>query len=162
MEFLEGWHDFFVATVGAAAALAGLIIVAISVNIKDIIAFPSMTSRAGATVASLVLSLVSTSVMLIPGQPIPLLGLEILLVAAVVMVITVKSAVAILRESGTGSSVAWTKVALAVVQVLPFLVGAVSLIAGRAEGVPWVAAGVLFVFLGSVTNAWVLLVEILR
>ena len=162
MEFLEGWHDFFVATVGAAAALAGLIIVAISVNIKDIIAFPSMTSRAGATVASLVLSLVSTSVMLIPGQPIPLLGLEILLVAAVVTVITVKSAVAILRESGTGSSAAWTKVALAVVQVLPFLVGAVSLIAGRAEGVPWVAAGVLLVFLGSVTNAWVLLVEILR
>ena len=52
MDVMEGWHDFFVATVGAAAALAGLIIVAISVNIKDIIAFPSMISRAGATVAS--------------------------------------------------------------------------------------------------------------
>ena len=30
----EGWTDFFVATAGAAAALAGLVIVAMTVNIR--------------------------------------------------------------------------------------------------------------------------------
>lgn len=65
---IEGWHDFFVANVGAAAALAGLIIVAISVNIEAIIKIPVITSRAGATVASLVLSLVSSGIMLIPSR----------------------------------------------------------------------------------------------
>ena len=36
------------------------------------------------------------------------------------------------------------------------------LLTGAEEGVYWIAAGVLAVFIGSVANAWVLLVEILR
>jgi hypothetical protein len=162
MDMMEGWHDFFVATVGAAAALAGLIIVAISVNIRDIITIPSMSSRAAATVASLVLSLVSTSLMLVPGQPVALLGLEVLLVAAITTVIVVHSAVQMLRAGGFSPAANATRVSLMVLLVVPFLIGAVSLIAGLDQGVSWVAAGVLLVFVGSVTNAWVLLVEILR
>jgi hypothetical protein len=48
------------------------------------------------------------------------------------------------------------------VQILPFLVGAVILLTGSFSGLYWIAAGVLLVFVGSVANAWVLLVEILR
>ena len=43
VEMPEGWSDFFVATAGAAGALAGLIIVAMTVNITTIIGIPSMT-----------------------------------------------------------------------------------------------------------------------
>jgi hypothetical protein len=45
---LEGWGEFFVATAGAAAVLAGLIGVAMSVNIKTILNIPRMASRAAA------------------------------------------------------------------------------------------------------------------
>jgi len=48
------------------------------------------------------------------------------------------------------------------VQVAPFLVGAALLVAGDTAGLGWIAGGVLAVFVGSVLNAWVLLVEILR
>jgi hypothetical protein len=34
----ETWHDFFIAAAGAAAALSGLIFVAVSINLRDILA----------------------------------------------------------------------------------------------------------------------------
>ena len=163
VEMPEGWSDFFVATSGAAGALAGLIIVAMTVNITTIIGIPSMTSRAGATIASLVLIVVSAAAGLIPGQGPRLLGGEVLAFAAVATALTVDSAVRMIRAVDKKFLVQTrVKIAFAMVQMLPFLVGAVILLTGSFSGLYWIAAGVLLVFVGSVTNAWVLLVEILR
>lgn len=160
----EGWHDFFVANVGAAAALAGLIIVAMSVNIEAIIKIPVITARAGATVASLVLSLVSGGIMLIPAQNTLPLGAAILVAAVITGVIVTQSAVQVVRvERRHRPPMSTTaKVVVAAIQVLPFGVGAVLLLTGNSAGIAWIASGVLLVFAGSATNAWVLLVEILR
>ena len=163
VEMPEGWSDFFVATAGAAGALAGLIIVAMTVNITTIIGIPSMTSRAAATIASLVLIVVSAAAGLIPGQGPRLLGGEVLVFAAVAMALTIDSAVRMVRAVDRQYLAAtWVKTAVALVQILPFLVGAAILLTGSYSGLNWIAAGVLLVFVGSVTNAWVLLVEILR
>ena len=61
----EGWTDFGVAAAGATAALAGLLIVAISVNVKQIIASKSAVHGARATVASLVLA-IGVSLLMLP------------------------------------------------------------------------------------------------
>ncbi|MBN8867674.1 MAG: hypothetical protein J0H98_08970 [Solirubrobacterales bacterium] len=45
---------------------------------------------------------------------------------------------------------------------LPYLVGAVLLIAGSEAAMYWVFAGMLGAIVAAVLNAWVLLVEILR
>ena len=58
MGALEQWHEFDVAMLGAAAALAGLVIVAASVNIQVIIAAPSLTSRLASAISGLVLAIV--------------------------------------------------------------------------------------------------------
>ena len=97
---LEHWGDFFVATAGAAAALAGLIIVAMSVNIQRIIDLPGVTSRAAVTIATLILIVISVSAALIPGQPLAMLGLEILVFAAGAMAMLIQSAVVMLRAAG--------------------------------------------------------------
>ena len=48
------------------------------------------------------------------------------------------------------------------VGTLPFLIGAVSLLLEAGGGLYWVAVGIVTAIAGGVTNAWVLLVEILR
>jgi modulator of FtsH protease len=42
------------------------------------------------------------------------------------------------------------------------VVGAISLIAGAGGGLYWVLGGIVGALVGTVLNAWVLLIEILR
>ncbi len=62
----EEWKAFFTTAAGASAPLVGLVIVAISVNVQRILEHPQLPSRGGATVAALVLILVSSL-----AEPIP-------------------------------------------------------------------------------------------
>lgn len=160
---LEQWSDFYVATAGAAGALAGLIIVAMTVNIAEIIAIPSMPSRAASTIGSLVLIVVTAAAGLIPEQPLWLFGLVVLLFSLAALGLGIDSGVRMLRTVEPRSpGPAWAKFAIAVLQILPFTAGALLLLGGAAIGAHVLAAGILLVFIGSVANAWVLLVEIRR
>ena len=42
---MEAWHDFFVGELGAAAALAGLLFVSLSVNQERILKLPGLAQR---------------------------------------------------------------------------------------------------------------------
>jgi hypothetical protein len=55
-----------------------------------------------------------------------------------------------------------TETLLGQIQGPPFLAGGVFLIRSDASSVYWVAGGVITVFVFSVFNGWVLMVEILR
>lgn len=45
---------------------------------------------------------------------------------------------------------------------MPLIVGGASVLASTGGGLYWVVAGIVFGIVGAVSNAWVLLVEILR
>jgi hypothetical protein len=66
IEAFAKWHDFFVAQVGASAALAGLLFVAISINIKSILEMPWLPARAGLTILLLLGALLEASFALWP------------------------------------------------------------------------------------------------
>ena len=66
MDQLDAWSEFNVAMVGATAALAGLVIVASSVNIAEIIKSATLSARLAAAIASLVLAIVVTGMGLVP------------------------------------------------------------------------------------------------
>ena len=62
------WSDFFVASAGASAALAGLVFVAVSIHVERILQFRGLPERALATVLLLLSVVLVTLICLIPGQ----------------------------------------------------------------------------------------------
>jgi len=160
---LEPWHDFAVATAGAAGALAGLIMVAISVNVKEIIAGPGLAARAGATIASVMVILVSAAAMLIPNQAALWLGVEIAFFGVAALCFQVDAARRMFSAS-TGTSFA-TKIvnaAIGVGALLWVVYGGIVIATGSSAGLAHVAVGFITIFITAVLNAWVLMIEILR
>src|SRR5271156_4915389 len=74
---LEGWKDFYVAVAGAASALAGLVFVALSINLEKIISIPGLPARGAETIILLAGALIVALVTLIPSQSSLMLGMEL-------------------------------------------------------------------------------------
>ena len=156
------WTDFFVASAGASAALAGLVFVAVSINVDRILQFKGLPERAMATVLLLLCVVIVSLVGLIPGQDRVALAAELLVVGLVFMTATLW-----LTSPGRAGHEASARHVLShwfliAVGTIPFVIGALALFAEAGGGLYWVAAGVVLALAGAVLNAWVLLVEILR
>lgn len=156
------WTDLFVATAGATAALAGLLFVAVSINLERILGEVGLPDRALETVLLLVGVLVISIVGLIPGQSAGALGLELLVVSIALTFQVIR--MPLVREV-TGKQVrVWLigRWAIRIAALAPLIIGGASLITTDVGGLYWIVAGIVFAIAGAVANAWVLLVEILR
>lgn len=155
------WHDFFLGTIGAAAALTGLLFVAISINLEQILKFPQLPGRAAGTLGLLVSALVVSGLALAPGQGNRALGAEIAVTGAIV---AVQAAWVVHGKETPGEQTAWKIEHLATLLVpsIGLIVGGVSLAAGTGGGLYWVLGAILLAFASASINAWVLLVEIKR
>lgn len=79
---LGPWISFFQGELGAAAALAGLLFVSMSVNQTKILELGRMADRGLEALAILFVVIIVSSLPLIPGQPPRLVGGEILFAGA--------------------------------------------------------------------------------
>src|ERR687890_2537270 len=73
----EPWADLYVAMAGAAAALLGLLFVAVSINLEQVLRIAWLPLRAGETLGVLVVLLTTAVFVLVPGQSPTALGLEL-------------------------------------------------------------------------------------
>jgi hypothetical protein len=160
---LDAWSDFFAAEAGAAAALSGLLFVALSINLVRILEAPHLPGRAAESLAMLVGALIVCSLGLVPGQPGTLLGGEYVAAGFVMWLFPT------VNWLGGGRRYVpdrvWKRIVpplMGQAATLPFVIGGALIMAGHWEGLYWLPPGVVFCFLASVLNAWVLLVEILR
>ncbi len=159
---LEGWHDFFVAQAGAGAALAGLLFVALSINIESIIKQPWLPPRAGVTIVLLLGSVIEALIGLWPHQPTFATGAEEFVTTAIAFVFTVRLTIAASRAPKAYAS--GTRLSAFIVQLaaLPALAGAIALCFGVEAGLYALAFSMLIAIIVAFLNSWVLLVEILR
>jgi hypothetical protein len=156
-----GWENFFVAEVGAAAALTGLLFVAVSINLAKVLENPQLPGRAAESILILLGVLATATLGLVPGQPRDRLGLEMLGVTLVVWILPMTN-----QRGGRvpGAPPYWfvTRILTHQVATLPMVAAAASLAVGAGGGLYWLAAGTILSFGAAMLNAWVLLVEIQR
>ena len=159
---MTDWGEFFLATAGASAALAGLIIVAMSVSVELIVAIPGMPSRAASAIALLVITTVVSLAGLIPEQSLVLYGIETVVLGAGALAISLDAMVRVIRARATPVPSSAARTIIAVVPAACFVGGGILLITGSAVGASLIAFGSITAILASVVIAWVILIEIKR
>ena len=161
MHAAKEWGDFLVAEVGASAALTGLLFVAISINITKILEYRTSVTRAAEALLLLCSVLFAGTFALTPGQSDEALGLELLGVGVVLWSITV---VLQLRLDTKGQPRWWlaNRVFLCQAAAISYCITGILLLTHHPAGMYWWLPACLLSFIGGVTSAWVLLIEILR
>lgn len=163
MDDAGAWSDFGVAVAGASAALAGLLFVALSINLERILAGPRLPARAGHTLILISAPLLIALLLLIPGQSEQALGWELVGLGVAVGVV-----LAGLNPPGHRSPqqplVGWVVGAAipAVLLSLCTVIAGIGVMTGSLGGLYWIPVAVIAAFTGALLNAWVLMVEILR
>ncbi|GAA1448425.1 hypothetical protein [Leifsonia poae] len=161
---LASWSEFNVAVAGAGAALGGLLIVALSVNIRQIAESRGLAARAGAAISALILGVVLACAALIPGQALVVYGVEVLVGTAAGAVIAVLAARAITGDQAADAYHRYDTghIASFTLPLAIFAVGGVLLVFSLTAGLVLVAIGTFTALIGAVVFSWVALIEILR
>jgi hypothetical protein len=157
------WANFFIAEVGASAALAGLVAVAISINLARILSFPQLPARAAESLLMLTGALMVASLGLMPGLSLVMFGIEVLTIGLVILAATLNNQLKPFQPvEGLTPLKRILRAAVSVAVGLPFLVSGVLLLLGFGSGLYWAGFGILIALAAGVWNAWVLLIEIMR
>ena len=156
----DQWHDFFLATAGAAAALAGLLFVALSLHMRYIATETVYREMARGSLIGLVMALV-LSLLVLAHQPVRWLGIGAALAGAAYLGIVAGQQVFSLRRSGRplpGESL--------VRSIVGYFLAFVGLVTGLGiafeigPGLYVIALIVVAIVMWSLWNAWVLVIGV--
>lgn len=159
---MDAWTDFSTVAAGASAALIGLLVVALSINLRQVVGSDRLPARAVLALLLLVVPLFAALLQLVP-QSATAFGIELLALGTVF-----GTWLAVLARPGArdpaqpfATWVADTVVPAAVVTGATLVTGGL-LVAGTSAGFYGLPVLVLGGFAGALVGTWVLLVEILR
>jgi hypothetical protein len=160
---LSSWQTFFSTQAEVSAALTGLVFVALSINLKQILSIPGLAGRAGEALLLLLLPLLIGLAGALPQTSIrafgaELLGLGLIDFTAVSLIVQVGYRTSRSRPRGEYAA----RVLMAEVAVVPTVVAGILLATRHSGGLWWQAAGTALCIAAGVADGWVLLVEILR
>ena len=156
------WHDFYVMAGGAAAALTGLLFVAMSLHSGAILRHPLYGDRAVGTLISLMTILFISGAVLIPGQSPVAVGIEVGVFALYHLIVSIRQVRRMPRSDFALLSRRrrFLELSGASVWIVLFVASAVSLIVGSGGGFYLLAAVMPFMFGWNGYVAWVLLTEV--
>ncbi len=115
-------------------ALTGLLFVAVSINLKQILELPTLPTRAAETLSIMIGRLLLSVFMLVPGQSDAALGAEILTLGAFLAAVLLARRLRMPRRKE--DPLTWTAVPLAVVLAgtVPMVIAGISVLASAGAG----------------------------
>jgi hypothetical protein len=155
----ERWHDLYVMLGGAAAALAGLVFVGLSLHAHAVAGDPLYRTRARNLTAGILYLTIASMFVLMPGQGLTALGIELIVGGLLLGGLFVETP---LRFWPRLDGEMRIRMIVATAACLVSVYGGVSLIAGAGGGLYVVAAAAIAGLAMNVFGAWSLLLGLAR
>lgn len=159
---LQSWSSFMSVAASLAATLAGLVFLAVSINLQYVIRTPGISTLALESLTQLLGAMIIALIALTPGQSFRLLGAEITLLTCVLWLLQTRWQLIFLKQQHRPWRWAANRFFRTQLACLPLFLAGVCLWSGRPKGIFWFVPGMPAAFVAGVTNAWVLLVTIVR
>src|ERR1700749_1810499 len=156
----EQWSNFFVMVGGGAAALAGLIFVAMSINHQIIIQNTTHKNRAINMMTGFTAIFMASSFALIGNQSLCALGLEWFALWLIATVIFIRGYVIAIRSGMSSIGLNTPRLAGGTICYIAEVTGAIFLIRGYHSGLYIAAVAIIILFAFLISGAWLLMIGI--
>jgi hypothetical protein len=156
----EQWNNFFVMVGGGAAALAGLIFVAMSINHEIIIRNTTHKNRAINMLSGFTAIFMASSIALVGTQPLCALAVEWLVLWIIATAIFIRGYVVAIRSGMSFIGLNVPRLAGGTLCYLAEIVGAILLILKYSAGLYIAAIGIVILFAFLISGAWLLMIGI--
>jgi hypothetical protein len=156
----EQWNNFFVMVGGGAAALAGLIFVAMSINHQIIIQNTTHKNRAINMLTGFTAIFMASCLALIGNQDLGVLGVEWLVLWLIATVIFIRGYVIAIRSGMSSVGLKAPRLAGGTICYLAEVISATFLILGYSSGLYIAAVAIIVLFAFLISGAWLLMIGI--
>jgi hypothetical protein len=156
-----GWHDFFLMVGGGAAALTGLVFVAMSIHLDQIALNAAHRHRARTVLTGLTAVFIRCALVLMAGQSAQAVALELIVVLLGVEFVLYRSIRQALAATAGDPALLWRTIGSFACLVIE-QAGAVVLFLGNPGGLYAVGVGMMASFIFMVTGAWLLIIGVRR
>lgn len=157
---LDHWNNFFLMVGSGAAALTGLIFVAMSINPEIITQNTTHKNRAINMLTGFSAIFLAYSFALFGNQNIVALGCEWLLLWFAATVIFIRGYVIAIRSGMSSIGLNFPRLAGGTMCYLAEVVGAILLIFGYAAGLYMAATATIILFAFLISGAWLLIIGV--
>jgi modulator of FtsH protease len=151
----DQWHDFFLLVGTGAVTLTGLVFVAMSLNLKEIVIDPTHRNRAINTLTGLALVFMRCALVLMGAQNHRAIGAELFVVAGISGAVFVRGYAKALRM---GNGLRLTRIVGGSCVHLAEMIGAALFFFGHLFGLYIAAIAIVTTTCYMVTAAWLLVV----
>jgi hypothetical protein len=156
----EQWNNFFVMVGGGAAALAGLIFVAMSINHQIIIQNTTHKNRAINMLTGFTAIFMASSLALIGKQDLGALGFEWLVLWLIATVIFIRGYVIAIKAGMSSVGLKLPRLAGGTICYFAEVIGAIFLMLGYPSGLYIAAVAIIVLFAFLISGAWLLMIGI--